>query len=329
MLKKVEQLSINNLNLPDKKLHSYTLVDKRLLHLNENLDFNLFEQDSPTHMSLFLQSDTIIDRQQKGKISKVEQLYIRDNDRNRYEKFLEKNLEYLLEDKSLTISEKTELIYSSTTELAHSLYENPEALENVRRSKAIVTPIISTVLESEETIASYIKIIEYDYYTHTHSLNVSIYAICLGLELGLDEKTLTKLGHAALLHDLGKSKIDQKIVVKDGSLTQEEFTIMKTHPTLGYEIAKKIGLNDKDILDAIKHHHEKLNGRGYPDGLKGDEISFFPRIIAVCDVFDALTTNRTYKDALTSFSALGLMKSEMNDHLDMKILNTFIKMLHN
>ncbi len=325
MLKRFDQLNINHLNQDSL---SYTLVDKNLIHLNENLDFSLFEQVSPTHMSLFLQSDTIIDRQQKKMISGVEQLYIRNSDMIRYELFLEKNLDYLLEDKSLSIDEKAELIYSSTAELTHSLYENPEALENVRRSQVIVAPIISTVLESEETIASYIKIIEYDYYTHTHSLNVSIYAICLGLELGLDEKTLTKLGHAALLHDLGKSKIDSNIVTKDGSLTQDEFITMKTHPTLGYEIAKKIGITDKDILDAIAHHHEKLNGRGYPDGLKGDEISLFPRIIAVCDVFDALTTNRTYKDALSSFSALGLMKAEMGTHLDQRVLNAFIKMLH-
>ncbi|MDO8453920.1 MAG: HD domain-containing protein, partial [Sulfurimonas sp.] len=164
--------------------------------------------------------------------------------------------------------------------------------------------------------------------THTHSLNVSVYALCLGAALGLKEEKLVPLGRAALLHDLGKSKINYEVINKNGVLSQEEFEEMKSHPSLGYDIAINIGINDKNILDGIRHHHEKLDGNGYPDNLKEHEIKLFPRIIGICDVFDALTTRRSYKEAIRSFNALQIMKLEMNAHLDMKILNVFIKMLH-
>ncbi len=145
--------------------------------------------------------------------------------------------------------------------------------------------------------------------------------------MGLKKEELNLLGKAALLHDLGKSKIEPDIVNKNGSLSEKEFLAMKMHPAFGYEIAKKMGIDNKDILDGIRHHHEKLDGRGYPDGLKDSEIGLFARIIGVCDVFDALTTQRSYKKAMRSIDALRLMKEDMKNHLDADILNTFIKML--
>lgn len=150
----------------------------------------------------------------------------------------------------------------------------------------------------------------------------------LGAALGLDRQELTSLGRAALLHDLGKSKIQHNIVDKSGKLTYQEFEEMKAHPSLGHEIAINIGIDDKNMLDGIRHHHEKLDGTGYPDKLKGNEITLFPRIIGVCDIFDALTTRRSYKQAFTSFNALSLMKTQMDTHLDTSIVNAFIKMLH-
>jgi len=328
--KQIQQNKLNTLTTKPIKsnIDSYILVDKRVLHLGDQINFNLFFTDNPTHMSLFLQSDTVIDSKQRHKLRKLEQVFTHKSEKNKYDNFLENNIQNILNDKSLSIDEKTDIIYESSTELTLSLFDNPDTLKNAQRSKNIVAPILESILHHQDTISSYLKIIEYDYYTHTHSLNVSIYALCLGSELKLSEEQLAILGQAALLHDLGKSKINIEIINKASSLTDEEFQQMKIHPAFGYEIALKIGITDKNMLDGIRHHHEKLDGNGYPDRLQGDEISLFPRIIAVCDVFDALTTKRSYKDAMRSFDALILMKTQMNTHLDMKIVNTFIKMLH-
>jgi len=328
--KKITQFNINSTNIKNskQKQQSYILADKRFLHLGDNLEFNIFSNYTPTSMSLFLQSDTVIDEKQKQKLNQIEHIYVSESDKNKYENFVEDRLANIVKDNSLSLDEKTQIIYTTSTELTNSLYDNPDALENAQRSKKIVTPILHSVIYNNDTISSYIKIIEYDYYTHTHSLNVSIYAMCLGAELKFDEEQLTSLGRAALLHDLGKSKIDHDIVNKNGKLTDDEYTKMKDHPALGYEIAISMGINNQDILDGIRHHHEKLDGMGYPDKLKDAEITIFARIIGVCDVFDALTTRRSYKQAMSSFDALQLMKSQMSTHLDMNIVNIFIKMLH-
>ena len=328
--KNIHQTSINSLltlNSNDNS-DSYILIDKRFLHIDDKLEFELYVKDKLTQMSLFLQSDTIIDETKKKIIQELEQLYILDTQKDKYNDFKEEHLRSIVSDETLSIDEKTEVIYTTTTDLTDSLYNNPNALKNVQLSKKIVTPILESILHNNNTIASYIKIIEFDYYTHTHSLNVSIYTLCLGERLGLDKELLKHLGQAALLHDLGKSKINKNIINKNSQLANDEFEQMKTHPALGFDIASSIGIKNKDILDGIRHHHEKLNGRGYPDHLKGDEISLFPRIIGVCDIFDALTTRRSYKAAMKSYDALMLMRTHMSTHIDMDILSNFIKMLH-
>lgn len=330
MNNKIVQQSVraNFVNLPEGAPLSYVLIDKRMLKVGDLIKFNLFFNDALTHMSLFLQSDTVIDQEHKTKLKEIERLYIHQKENDEYETFVEEKLQNTVEDDSISLDEKVDIVYTSTSRLTDSLYKNPDALENVQHSKKIVEPILETIFHNKKTIKSFFKIIGYDYYTHTHSLNVSIYALCLGFEMGLDEKTLNDLGCAALLHDLGKSNIDHRIVNKPGPLSQEEFEKMKTHPYLGYEIALKIGIKNRDILDGIKHHHEKLDGNGYPDRLKDNEITLFPRIIGVCDVFDALTTKRSYKPAMHSYDAIFLMKTRMPKHLDIKIIDTFIKMLH-
>lgn len=328
--KHIDQLHINStFVVPDKnEVSSYVLLDKRFLHVGDSINFNLYFKNQLTHMSLFLQSETVIDQVQKQRLQKIEQIFASRSEYHKYESFVEEHLQNLLHDTSLSMDEKTDIIYTSSTELTHSLYDNPDALENAQRSENIVMPILGSIIHNENTVASYIKIIEHDYYTHTHSLNVSIYALCLGAELGLKEEKLISLGRSALLHDLGKSKIKYEVINKNGLLSEEEFQEMKNHPSLGHDVAISIGIVDKEILDGILHHHEKIDGNGYPDKLRDHEISLFPRIIGICDVFDALTTKRSYKEDMRSFNALQIMKNEMNTHLDMKILNVFIKMLH-
>lgn len=328
--KKIVQTTLkpSYIDLPSTVPYSYVPIDHRLIHVGDKIGFNIFINDYLTHMSLFLQSDTIIDEDTKRSLNEVEKLYIERSEKDEYESFMEKKLQYTVENSSLSLEEKIDIIYSSTSELTNSLYQNPNALENVQRSKNIVEPILQSIIYDENAIKSFIKIIEYDYYTHTHSLNVSIYSLCLGTELGLEKTELNALGRSALLHDLGKSSIDLNILNKIGRLSQFEFEEMKKHPSYGYEIAINLGIKDRNILDGIRHHHEKLDGMGYPDGLKGDEITIFPRIIGICDIFDALTTQRAYKKALRSYDAIFLMKTHMHSHLDMKIVDTFIRMLH-
>ncbi|WP_419765257.1 MAG: HD-GYP domain-containing protein [Arcobacter sp.] len=214
--------------------------------------------------------------------------------------------------------------YSNVGETINKIFENPQALKNVAELEIISNDMVSTILHDNFSVSSFITILASDYYTHTHSLNVSVYAICLGKHIGMNKKDLEDLGTSALLHDLGKSKISDSIINKNGLLTEHEFNEVKKHPMLGWALARQIGITNKSILAGIKNHHERVDGTGYPDKLKDEQIDIFAKIIGICDVFDALTTNKSYKNSTGTFNTLVMMKKEMSKHLDGKIVNHFI-----
>lgn len=225
-----------------------------------------------------------------------------------------------------SFEERSAAIYSNATRILDDLFSNPETLGNYESSKGVVDDLVDNILDDSFTLKSLLSIAEHDYYTHTHSINVCIYAVSLGSFLGMDKERLSELGEAALLHDLGKSKIPSEIINKNGKLSDKEFKRMMAHPSLGYAIGVKLGITNKRVLLGIKHHHEKFDGTGYPDGFMGNGIPIFARIIGLCDIFDALTSKRSYKEAMSTFEALKLMKLQMNSHIDLRLLESMVKM---
>ncbi|MDD5717362.1 MAG: HD domain-containing protein [Sulfuricurvum sp.] len=306
----------------------YKAIDKRLITEGSQIDFNLYlTDDTKTHMTVFLQSDTAVDGNTKIKLREIEMVYISEAEETKYKEYVERHIQTIAKNSEIPTEQKARLVYEKAAEAIDAMFKNPESLENVKNAQPVVNSFIDIILHDKSAVESLMKITAHDYYTHTHSINVSIYTLSLGSFLGIKGKDLEDLGMAAILHDLGKSKVDYDIINKNGKLTDEEFSKMKHHPALGHAIALKLGITDKEILSAIRHHHEKLDGGGYPDGIKGERISRYARIIGVCDVFDALSTKRSYKDPMSSFEALKLMKEHMAGHLDMSIVDAFIKML--
>lgn len=173
-----------------------------------------------------------------------------------------------------------------------------------------------------------LKIAKYDYYTYTHCVNVSTYAIGFAKSLHVDTKDLLTIGMAALMHDIGKRKISSEIINKDGRLTPEEFEEIKKHPLYGVEILKELNQDDPLLLILIEQHHEKVNGSGYPHGLKNEEIHLYSKILCIVDIFDALTTKRSYKAALRTFEAFNIMYNHMRNELDIELLQKFMKFMN-
>ncbi len=163
-----------------------------------------------------------------------------------------------------------------------------------------------------------------DPYTKGHSEHVAIYAKKIAQEYGLNDNEQYFLYTAGLLHDIGKIGIPDNILIKPGSLSENEYKIMKYHPIFSYEIVKNIP-KLSTILDFVRHHHEKLDGSGYPDGLKGDEISIGARILAIADIFDALTTIRPYRKHLSCDEAIKIMESEPIDQDILSKTKDFLK----
>jgi HD-GYP domain-containing protein (c-di-GMP phosphodiesterase class II) len=156
---------------------------------------------------------------------------------------------------------------------------------------------------------------EKDPYTRGHSDRVTKYSLLIATEMGLDAGFLEILRISAQLHDVGKIGIEDRILKKPGALTPEEFEIMKTHTTKGANILRPVP-QLRQMLPGIELHHEALNGRGYPYGLKGDQIPLLARVIAVADTFDALTTNRPYQKAHDPIEALRIIENLSGQRLD-------------
>lgn len=162
-----------------------------------------------------------------------------------------------------------------------------------------------------------------DDYTWGHSLRVAYFCISVGKEMGLSADELYELEVSALFHDIGKIGVPDAVLLKPSRLTEEEFLEMKLHPTKSYQILQDFPVFHKMAINA-KHHHERFDGRGYPDGLKGEAIPLFARIILIADTFDAMTSTRPYRKGLPFETAFAELREFAGSQFDANIVEHFI-----
>ena len=194
-------------------------------------------------------------------------------------------------------------------------------------ARKLVEEISDSVTRNPGALISLARLKTADDYTYMHSVAVCALMIALGRQLKLDEGLIRKLGIAGLLHDLGKAMMPLEVLNKPGKLTDEEFRIMKSHPEEGYKLLQESQGVDEITIDVVLHHHEKTDGSGYPKGLKGDEISLHAKMGAVCDVYDAITSNRPYKAGWDPAESLRKMAEWANGHFDPTVFQAFVKSL--
>ena len=162
-----------------------------------------------------------------------------------------------------------------------------------------------------------------DEYTFKHSVDVATMAMVIAKKHGMSEKEIQEIGISGLLHDVGKSQIPNEILNKAGRLTEEEFALMKQHSLFGFKILKEKDSISQAISLGVLQHHEKINGQGYPLGLKADQISPYAKVLSVADVYDALVTERPYKKAFSQNDAIEIIMSMTTD-LDISIMESFL-----
>ena len=226
-----------------------------------------------------------------------------------------------VEDKSkVTLS--TEVI-KRVGEGVQYLYDNVES-ENFLEATNNVTGELVKAIESNNAIAVDINLIKVsDEYTFKHSVDVATMGMIIGRNFGLNEEELRDIGVAGLLHDLGKSNIPLEILNKPGKLDDDEFALMKQHSLFGFKILKEKGAFSDGIMKGVLQHHEKINGKGYPMGVTGENISRFARILSVADIYDALVTERPYKKGFPKREALEMIFG-MSTDLDNKAISSFM-----
>jgi len=198
---------------------------------------------------------------------------------------------------------------------------------DVGGAQLMVEEIADSVSRNPGALISLARLKTIDDYTYMHSVAVCAMMVSLAKQLGMDEAVTRTAGMAGLLHDLGKATMPMDVLNKPGKLTDAEFAIIKTHPLEGHRMLATGNKVDPMVLDVCLHHHEKTDGSGYPNGLKGDEISLFAKMGAVCDVYDAITSNRPYKAGWDPAESLRKMAEWAHGHFDPKVFQAFVKSL--
>ncbi len=192
----------------------------------------------------------------------------------------------------------------------------------------VLEDIIDDIGTNPDTLYQVLSIASVDQYTYRHSVDVAVLAMLMGQSLGYDYKTVKMLGMGGLLHDIGKAHIDASIVSKNGPLNPEEWEEMKMHPLYGYNAVRDVLSIHGFVKQMILHHHERLDGSGYPSGLLSDEINLLTRIASVSDIFNALGSHRIYRDAMTPDKILDILYADAVYKIDKNVVKALLKVVH-
>lgn len=308
----------------------YVAVDVASFRYGATLDFELYIAVDGRPVLYTDQSSGVLGRQAALKLAgnAVRTVYINADERDRYLDYMQEHLSQVLSDLSLPSSQRAAALHSTTTNLVQKIFEEPITGRAVRRAEKIVSTMVEHLYKVEDLFPSVFGLVSHHYYTYTHSVNVTIYAIALAQHLRIsDSEFVNDLGVGGLLHDLGKSKIDRKILDKRSHLSDSEWVLMRQHPIWGVELLGQVADIKEVTRRAILEHHERCDASGYPYGLEKREISLEGRILAVVDVYAALTSNRSYRNGFKPFGALELMKKEIGRGLDQEIFRDFVLLL--
>lgn len=196
---------------------------------------------------------------------------------------------------------------------------------NAEAAGELVEEISSSVLRNPGALISLARLKTADDYTYMHSVAVCALMVALARQLELNEQEVREAGMAGLMHDLGKAVMPMAVLNKPGKLTDDEFRVIKSHPVEGHRLLVEGKTASAIVLDVCLHHHEKIDGSGYPDRLTGDAISLFAKMGAVCDVYDAITSNRPYKAGWDPAESIRKMTEWSKGHFDENVFQAFIK----
>lgn len=253
--------------------------------------------------------------------------YIHEEDLFTYYKYATRSLKALVTNPNIPLKKKTEKIYEVSKGVMREFFENNASEKILKTSEKVMEIMEDCMANMEKGFHGIAEITSKDYYTYTHSVNVGLYCMAFGVKSGMSKNDTRLLSLGGMFHDVGKSKIDHDLINKNGKLSDDEFEKMKYHVIAGEEILTGMKCYNNNVVRMAAEHHEKFKGGGYPRGIEGEEINRYARICKIMDVYDALTTRRSYKKALSPFDTLTIMKKQMVNDFDPKLLNSFISLI--
>ena len=275
------------------------------------LPFNLHIQDSTGRMVLYGRKGVVITAELKESIDRNNRIfYITHDDVDSYLDYTLDNIENVVSKKRISPKIKTTILKDAGRKIFSKIQDEQLTPKTIEHSEKFTRSVVDLILGSPEAYLSLLSLSKESSYLFDHSLNTCTFCVLVGIDLyGNDEVKLFILGLGGLLMDIGMSYIDRDILGKDGKLSQEEWDIVKSHTDRGFEILKEYEL-PIEVIEMVHYHHERMDGSGYPEGLQGDEIPEHVQIASVCDVYDALTSDRTYRKEHKHIAAINAMLNE-------------------
>jgi len=207
------------------------------------------------------------------------------------------------------------------------IFEHVSAGEklNVVRLRKSVEPVVESISRNPDACLWVTRLKQHDNYTYQHSLSTAMWAVSLGRQVGLPRRDLRSLAMGCMLMDIGKLRVDPELLQAQRDLTTEEAAKVAAHVPYGMEILQECGILNQDVVDMVAHHHERYDGSGYPNGLKGDQIPPFARIAGIVDTYDALTSNRHYANAVSPSEAIKLLYESRDEDFQAELVESFIQ----
>ena len=313
----------------------YHNIDKTLL-----IDKNLLLRKSRIIFNIYLINNMLIELLVEASVEEPMEipeivfkargdLAIRTSDIHLYQEYLDTVLsspdipeEMRQKFKAISIKENSKI-------LVRDVLSSPHVAERMEEVGTVIAEITDSVLNKQVSVYDMMSLKNYDLYTYTHSVNVAVLCIAVGAALGFDRRQIEKLGVGALMHDIGKGVLPMHVINKQGRLTMEEFSLLKTHVVEGVKKLETTKAVEKELLVVVLQHHERLSGTGYPFGLRGEKVKTFGRIASMVDCYDCLITPRPFRYAYTPYMALSLITRETKKtgDFDPDYLMTFITLL--
>lgn len=249
--------------------------------------------------------------------------FVNIEDKQKYRDWVKEDMNSAL----LNPFEKAQILRESSVAILEDLFENPDVHQAIEDAKPLINDFLNLMESEPESMAYLISLSGHDFYTYNHSLDVSIYALGLGMALTFDRKTMEELGIGSLFHDIGKRNVSLDILCKKGGLDENEWAQMKMHPQYGLVILNE----NPNISDGIKaacfEHHESWSGNGYPQQISGQEIHPFARIVAITDTYDAMTTQRSYNIPMKPKDAVEMITEKLVGRYDPEMLKALRSVL--
>jgi HD-GYP domain-containing protein (c-di-GMP phosphodiesterase class II) len=309
-------------------LSGYIPIYAHSLTADSVLNFDLYIFDG-RNMILYRSSNLPLDSETQQDLIKknLNRLYISASQRREYQGYLRAHIGRILSDGAVDEFTKSSIVYDSAKELVKDVFADPTKGRHIKESQAFVESTVLYVLSDHNAFFNLLKVMSFDYSVFTHSVNVCAFSLALAHAAGISKtKELIELATGALLHDVGKARVPESILFKPGPLDQAEWETMRRHPQWGMELLSETNLIPQPSYIPILQHHERQNGRGYPKGLEREDIHIYGKVVAIADAFDAMTTNRIYRTAESSFSTLKTM-SDPEEGYDESLLKLFIQLM--